>query len=75
MEISKEIQANLSKDGCPSEIIIDREECITHAMQHAAPHTVLVLLAKGREKYQHRGSEYIPVRSDAEIAEDLINKL
>ena len=75
MEISKEIQANLSKDGCPSAIILDREECISYAMRHAAPHTVLVLLAKGRENYQHRGSEYIPVRSDAEIAEDLIDKL
>ncbi len=75
MAISLEIQENLNKDNCPSTIILDREECITYAMRHAAPHTVLILLAKGRENYQHRGSEYVPVRSDAEIAEELIKTI
>lgn len=75
VEISLEIRENLSRYGCPSEIILDREECISSAMKRAAPHTLLVLLAKGRENYQHRGANYDYVRSDAEIAEDLIDKL
>ncbi|MBQ4233568.1 MAG: UDP-N-acetylmuramoyl-L-alanyl-D-glutamate--2,6-diaminopimelate ligase, partial [Firmicutes bacterium] len=50
------------------EIIVDREACIRTAIEKAAPGTVIILAAKGRELYQHRGNEYVKIVSDAELA-------
>ena len=67
--ISKQLYENLKKFGCPAEIIIDREEAIRKAIETAAPKTVLVLTGKGRELYQKRGKEYVPVESDVQLVE------
>lgn len=75
MEISKVLQENLSKDGCPSRIIIDRAEAIRTAIEGANPRTVLLLLAKGREEYMRRGSDYMPVKSDSALAEELLAEM
>jgi len=72
MEISREVLANLNKYGCPGTIIIDREKAVETAIKNAPPRTVVALLAKGREQYMHRGSDYVPVRSDSELAEKFI---
>ena len=72
MEIAAVIQKNLEKGGCPSEIIIDREQAIKTAIAKAPPKTVLALLAKGREEYMHRGHDYVKIKSDSELAEELI---
>lgn len=67
--ISKQLYENLEKFGCPAEIIIDREEAIRKAIENAAPNTVLVITGKGRELYQKRGKEYVPVESDVQLVE------
>ncbi len=72
-EICEIVAANLRKDGCPCEIIVDREEAIRTAIEKAPPRTVIALLAKGREEYMKRGAEYIPVESDSALAEKYIN--
>ncbi len=74
MDISREVYSNLIKYGGKGEIIADREEAITKAMSSAPPGTVLILAAKGRELYQHRGYEYVEIKSDAALAEELIDK-
>lgn len=71
MEISKEVLSNLQSFGGHGEIIVDREACIRTAIEKAAPGTVIILAAKGRELYQHRGNEYVKIVSDAELAAKL----
>lgn len=71
MEISKEVLANLERFGGSGEIITDREQCIREAAARAQDKTVLILAAKGRELYQHRGNEYVEIVSDAQLAEEL----
>ena len=73
MQISLEVQANLTEFGCPSTIIADREKAVETAIKNAPPRTVVALLAKGREQYMHRGNDYVPIKSDSELAEELIN--
>ena len=68
-EISAQVLANLERFGGKGRIIVDREECIRTAIEGAAPGTVLVLAAKGRENYMKRGAKYVPMISDAELAE------
>ena len=51
--------------------VVDREKCILEAAQRAQDKTVLILAAKGRELYQHRGNEYVQIVSDAQLAEQL----
>ncbi len=55
------------------EIIYDREEAIRRAMEEAAQEpSVVLLLAKGAETHQHRGDEYPTIKSDLEIARELL---
>ncbi len=65
--------------GTPYEIIEDREAAITHAVDIAKRDfdagickSVLLLLAKGDETRQHRGDEYPEVKSDLQIARELL---
>jgi len=74
MEISRIVQENLAKGGCRSEIIIDREEAVKTAIACAPKKTVLLLLAKGREEYMHRGSDYVQIKSDSALAEEFTAK-
>lgn len=67
--ISNQLYENLKKFGCPAEIIIDREEAIRKAIENAQPNTVLVMTGKGRELYQKRGKEYVPIESDVQLVE------
>ncbi len=67
-KISEEVLANLESFGGKGEIIVDRELCIKTAIEKAVPGTVIILAAKGRELYQHRGNEYVKITSDAELA-------
>ncbi len=71
MEISLEVLKNLEKYGGKGEIIVDREQCIRTAAARAQDRTILILAAKGRELYQHRGNEYVQIVSDAQLAEEL----
>jgi len=73
-KISEEVYANLLKYGGTGKIEVDREKAITQAIKNAPPKTVVLLIAKGREEYMHRGSEYIPIKSDSALAEELISQ-
>ena len=65
--INAEIAANVKKQGCPVEIIEDREECIRRAIEEAEPGTVILLTGKGRETRQKRGTRYVDVISDVDL--------
>ncbi len=68
-EISSQLLANLKAAGGEGRVITDRQLCIKTAMESAAPGTVLVLAAKGREGYMKRGDKYVSVLSDVDVAE------
>lgn len=72
LEISKLVLANIIKNGGKGEIEIDREKAITLAIKKAPQKTVVLLIAKGREEYMHRGDKYVPIKSDSSLAEELI---
>jgi UDP-N-acetylmuramoyl-L-alanyl-D-glutamate--2,6-diaminopimelate ligase len=46
---------------------LDREDAIRTAIESAPPETVIVLTGKGRENYQKRGTDYVPVISDVDL--------
>ncbi|MCF0150712.1 MAG: UDP-N-acetylmuramyl peptide synthase [Firmicutes bacterium] len=70
-QISAEVLNNLERFGGKGEIIVDRPACIREAVRRAAPGTVLILAAKGRELYQHRGNQYVEIVSDSQMAAQL----
>jgi len=72
LEISKIVLDNIVKYGGKGAIEVDREKAITEAIKKAPPKTVVLLIAKGREEYMHRGSEYVQIKSDSALAEELI---
>ena len=65
--------------GTQYEIICDREKAIAfgvdfarNAWMQSSKKTILLLLAKGDETRQHRGDEYPEVKSDLQIARELL---
>ncbi len=75
MEISVQVLKNLESFGGKGDICIDRTKAIHDAIAGAAPRTVVLIIGKGREQYQHRGMRYDPVESDSELAERFIREL
>ena len=65
-EISEEIAKYIRREGCPYEIIEDREQAIRCAIEEADDKTVILLTGKGRETRQKRGTEYIDCPSDVD---------
>jgi len=49
--------------------IVDRRDAIAYALQHAAPHDVIVLAGKGHETYQIRGTTSYPFDERVIVAE------
>ena len=74
-DICKEMLSNLQDFGGKGEIEVNREKAITEAVRNAAPKTAILLLAKGNDSYMIRGKEYVPVKSDSKLAEELITNL
>ena len=74
LDICHEMEAALPQ-GFSHEIVVDREEAVARAFaqaEDAAAHgekTVILLLAKGFENYQHVGNEFVPCPTDSELAE------
>jgi UDP-N-acetylmuramyl tripeptide synthase len=66
-DISEQLIRNLGRGGCPSAMLLDREDAIRTAIGSAPPETVIVLTGKGRENYQKRGTDYVPVISDVDL--------
>ncbi|MBQ9889908.1 MAG: UDP-N-acetylmuramyl-tripeptide synthetase [Firmicutes bacterium] len=73
-EISVQVLKNLQDFGGKGAICVDRTKAIRDAILNAEPKTVVLIIGKGREQYQHRGSSYDPVESDSELAERFINQ-
>lgn len=73
-EICSVVLSNLEKFGGKGKIVVDREEAIRTAIKNAPPKTAVLLIAKGREEYMHRGYEYVPIKSDSALAEELIGQ-
>ena len=71
-EISVQVLKNLESFGGKGAICVDRTKAIHDAIVCAEPRTVVLIIGKGREQYQHRGSSYDPVESDSELAERFI---
>jgi UDP-N-acetylmuramoyl-L-alanyl-D-glutamate--2,6-diaminopimelate ligase len=67
LAISVGLAKRLAELGAPARIVLDREEAIRTAIEGAAENTVIVMTGKGRENYQKRGTEYVPVESDVEL--------
>ena len=72
-ELSVEVLKNLEGFGGKGAICVDRTKAIRDAIVNAEPKTVVLIIGKGREQYQHRGANYDPVPSDSELAERFIN--
>lgn len=70
-QICAEVYDNLQKLGGKGKIIVDRTEAITEAVKNATAKTVILLLAKGNDSYMIRGREYVPVKSDTQLAKEL----
>ena len=73
-EISVQVLKNLESFGGKGAICVDRTKAIHDAIVNAEPKTVVMIIGKGREQYQHRGMRYDPVESDSELAERFINE-
>ena len=73
-DICAEMAANVPA-GATYRIIPHREEAVRAAFAAAEGSRALVLLlAKGEETRQHRGDAYVPVKSDLELARELIRE-
>ena len=73
-EISVQVLKNLESFGGKGAICVDRTKAIHDAIVNAEPKTVVLIIGKGREQYQHRGMRYDPVESDSELAERFIRE-
>lgn len=51
-----------------------REEGIKFALEMAKDKTVIFIAGKGDEKYQKENGKYIPIKSDVDVARELIEK-
>ena len=77
LDICREMGENIERFSAGKaqySIIPDREEAIRRAFAESCEGQVILLTAKGRETRQKRGSEYIDVRSDVEIVEDIMRE-
>ncbi|WP_130863929.1 Mur ligase family protein [Bacilliculturomica massiliensis] len=68
-EISRQIAGYVKAQGCPCELIDDREEAIRAAIAQAPENTVILLTGKGRETRQKRGTAYVDCPSDVDLVE------
>lgn len=68
LDICHEMERSLPA-GYPHEIVVDREEAAERAFELAEGHkSVVLLLAKGHEAYQHTRDGFEPCASDCELA-------
>lgn len=71
-DICAEMAANMP-EGAAYEIMPDRACAIKRALEATEGEpAVLALLAKGDETRQHRGNDYVPVKSDLQIAREFL---
>ena len=74
----EDICAELAKntpEGVAHEEIYDREEAFRRAVavaRESGEPTVIAFLAKGEEELQHRGDDFVPIKSDSAIAHEVL---
>ena len=68
LDICHEMERSLP-EGFPHEIVVDRERAAERAFELAeGRRSVVLLLAKGHEAYQHTRAGFEPCASDCELA-------
>ena len=73
-DICAELAAN-TPEGVAHEIVYDREAAFKRAVAVARESdqpTVIAFLAKGEEELQHRGDDFVPIKSDSTIAHEVL---
>ena len=73
-DICREVCDKLLSFGGKGEIVISREEAIRKAICGANAHSVVLVLAKGRDTFMHR-KEFDPYVSDPVIVEKILKEL
>lgn len=71
--ICKEIAKYVEAAGGEYEIVLDRVEALTKAIEAADENCIVLATGKGRETRQKRGIEYIDTPSDVEVAISCLN--
>ncbi|MDR1206571.1 MAG: UDP-N-acetylmuramoyl-L-alanyl-D-glutamate--2,6-diaminopimelate ligase [Peptococcaceae bacterium] len=72
MDICHEIAIYLKAANCPYLIIPDREEAVRLAVESAEDGAVILIAGKGRDAWQKRGMNRVPLPSDVDYVERLI---
>ena len=68
LDICREMERSLPT-GFPHEVVVDRERAAGRAFELAeGQRSVVLLLAKGHEAYQHTREGFVPCASDCELA-------
>ncbi len=65
-DISRDIARYVEAQGCPYEMIEDREAAIRTAIESAEGKTIVLVAGKGRDSSQKIGSEYVDYPTDVE---------
>jgi UDP-N-acetylmuramyl-tripeptide synthetase len=73
-DICNEIAGHVRAQGCPVEIIEDREAAITRALDVCRGDYVVLITGKGRETRQKRGILYIDTPSDIDYVEAALKR-
>lgn len=68
--IAREIQAGIPAGATHCEVILDRREAITRALEAAGENDIVLLAGKGHEAYQHIQGESIPF-DDREVVKEI----
>jgi UDP-N-acetylmuramoyl-L-alanyl-D-glutamate--2,6-diaminopimelate ligase len=68
--ITQEIQAGVPAGATHCEVILDRREAITRALEAAGGKDLVLLAGKGHEAYQHIQGETIPF-DDREVVKEI----
>lgn len=64
--IAAEIQAGITDEGVPVDVIVDRKRAIEVAVEEASPEDIVVLAGKGHERVQLVGDRRLPF-SDVDV--------
>ncbi len=66
-DIAKEVASHIDAIGGKYEIIVDREQAIYYALEHAQAGDIILLLGKGHEEYMKIRGEIVPFSERALI--------
>ncbi|MBE6030735.1 MAG: UDP-N-acetylmuramoyl-L-alanyl-D-glutamate--2,6-diaminopimelate ligase [Clostridiales bacterium] len=73
VDICNEIAKHVANEGGAYDIIIDRREAIRRAIHETPEGGVVLVIGKGAETSQKRGTVYVDTPSDGEYVEDILS--